>query len=182
MGDLVTAVGEVFGGLSEQGAANAQKQIARQNAEIAERNAALTMAAGEGQAERLGMKAKAQAGAIKTAQAARGVDIGSGSAVDVQESQAALSMFDAMTIKSNAAREAFGFKVQAKQFRDEAAIAKARANQAMWSAGINAFSSLVSGASSASSAYQSWQSAAGGGGASAGEAALVEEVAAVLAF
>lgn len=180
MGDLVTAVGDIFSGVSEQGAANAQKNIARQNAEIAERNATLTMAAAEGQEEQLGMRNKAIAGAIKTRQAAGGVDVNSGSAKDVQTSQRALGMLDVMTLKSNAAREAFGFKVQAKQFRDEAAIAKSKANQAMVGASLNAFSSLVGGASQASSAYASWENAAGAGESTG----LIDspEMAAVLAF
>lgn len=180
MGDLANAVGSIYSGVAEQGAANAQKRIAMQNAEIAERNASLTAAAGEGQAERFGMRAKAQAGAIKTAQAASGVDVNSGSAEDVQTSQRAISMFDTMTIKSNAAREAFGFKVQAKNFRNEAAIAKAKANQAMVGASINAFSSLVGGASQASSAYSSFENAA----ASGESTGLIDspEMAAILAF
>lgn len=163
MGDLVSAGGEIFSGISEQGAANAQKNIARQNAEVAERNASLTMQTGEGQSEQLGMRNKAVAGKIKAGQSGSGVDVNSGSAKDVQTSQRALGLFDTMTLKSNAAREAFGFKVQAKQFRDEAAIAKTKANQAVVSSSINAFSSLLSGASSASSAYSSWQNAASKG-------------------
>lgn len=163
MGNLVSDAGSIFSGASEQGAANAQKRIARQNAEIAERNADLTMAGGESDAQALGFRNRAMSGALKAHQGASGVDVNSGSALDVQESQHALGMFDQMTLRSNAAREAFGFKVQAKQFRDEAAIAKAKANNAGVSAGINVLSSLVGGASSASSAYSQWENAAAKG-------------------
>lgn len=164
---IVDAGGALFSASAEQSAANAQKRIARMNAEISEGNAASTMAAGESEAERFGMKAKADAGAIKTHQAASGVDINSGSAVDVQDSHRALSMFDTMTIKSNAAREAYGFKVKALDFRNEAAMAKARANSAMIAGVFNATSSLLSGASAASSGYEKWQQM---GGADATEA------------
>lgn len=183
---VVSAFGNIFTGLTEQGAANAQKRIARQNADVAERNADLTMAAAEGQEERLGMRSRAVAGAIKAHQGASGVRIDSGSSRDVRDSQRALGLFDAMTLKSNAARDAFGFKVKAKEFRDQAAVAKAKSNNAMIGASINALSSLLGGASSASSAYSQWQQAAGGTEALAegmeGMSMAGSDAAAVLAF
>lgn len=182
---VVDAGGAIYSAAAEQGAANAQKRIARTNAAISEANASRVMQLGEIEAARFGMKAKAQAGAIKTHQAAAGVDVNSGSAVDVQESHQALSMFDSMTIRSNAAREAYGFKVKAHDFRNEAAMAKARANSAMISGSINALSSLLSGASSASSGYQSWQQMGGTeteGAALSGAGAAGIDVGALLAF
>lgn len=153
MGSLVQATGDIFSGLSEQGAANAQKNIARTNAEIAEQNAGLVMEAGESQASNIGMRNKAQAGAIKTAQAASGVDLSSKSSTDVATSQQALGLYDTMTARSNAAREAFGYKTKAQDFRNEAALAKTRANQAMFASGLKAASSLAGGANNAMSAY-----------------------------
>lgn len=157
----VAAAGAIAKGASDWSAANAQKNIAKQNAEVAGRNAALSMAVGENQAEQIGMRNKAIAGKIKAEQGSNGVDVGSGSAKDIQTSQRALGLFDTMTLKSNAAREAFGFKVQAKQFTDEAAIAKTKANQAILSGAIGTASSLLSAAKSSSAQYDKWQDAAG---------------------
>lgn len=154
MGSLVQASGDIFSGLSEQGAANAQKNIARNNADIAEQNAQLVMQSGESQVANIGMRNKAQSGAIKTAQASSGVDLSSNNSKDVRTSQQALGLYDTMTARSNAAREAFGYKTKAQDFRNEAALAKTRANQAMWAAGMKAASSLAGGANNAMSAYK----------------------------
>jgi hypothetical protein len=46
--------------------------------------------------------------------AAQGIDVGTGSAVDVQKDTAYQGELDALTIRTNAAREAWGFTVQAQ--------------------------------------------------------------------
>jgi hypothetical protein len=46
--------------------------------------------------------------------AAQGVDVGSGSAVDVQKDTAYQGEIDALTLRTNAAREAWGYTVEAQ--------------------------------------------------------------------
>ena len=154
MGSLVQATGDIMGGLSEQGAANAQKRIARSNAEVAERNAMLAMQEGESAAFNLGLKNRAQMGSIKAGQASSGLDLSSKSAEAVRDSQQALGLYDVMTARSNAAREAFGYKVKATEFRNEAAMAKSKANQAMIKAGLSAAQSLAGGTQNSMKAYE----------------------------
>ena len=52
-------------------------------------------------------------GSHRAAMAAQGIDIGTGSAVDVQADTAALAAGDILTIRNNAYREAFGLRMQA---------------------------------------------------------------------
>lgn len=139
------AGGAILGGISEQGAANAQSQIAKSNAEIARNNAELTSQAGETQASNLGFKNRAQMGAIKAGQASSGIDISSKSARDVRDSQQALGLLDTQTLRSNAAREAFGYKVKEREFRNEAKLATNRGKAAMIGAALSAASSLAGG-------------------------------------
>lgn len=144
---VLQAGGQIMGGISEKGAANAQARIAKQNAEVAARNAELTMQAGENDAFALGLKNRAQMGAIKAEQAASGLDLSSGSAEAVRDSQAALGLYDAMQTRSNAAREAFGYKVKETDLKNEARLARNRGNAAMIGAALGAASSLAGGVS-----------------------------------
>lgn len=58
----------------------------------------------------------------RLALAAQGIDIDSGSAKDIQEETRALSKRDELTIKSNAYKQALGFKIDAKNQRMQANI------------------------------------------------------------
>lgn len=99
---------------------NYQAQITINNQTTATQNADVTMAAGEQQADNEGLKSRANAGAIKAGQAASGVDVNSGSAVDVQTSAREVGQLDALTVRSNAAREAYGYQVAASNYGAQA--------------------------------------------------------------
>lgn len=147
MGSLFDAAGSIMGGIAGQGAANAQSQIAKDNARVAARNADLTMQAGEQAAFNVGLKNRAQMGAIKASQASSGVDVASGSSKDVQDSQRALGLFDTMNVRSNAAREAFGYKVKETELGNEARLARNRGTAAMIAGGLGGIKSLAGGMS-----------------------------------
>lgn len=153
MGAILKVGGDLFSGGAEQAAANAQKKIARANAVTAERNADWTMASGESLVSAQGMKNLQRLGAIRARGAASGVDVNSGSSAKVQQSSQELGQLDAMTIQSNAARAAFGYKEQARNFRNQAAVYKAEANNAMVSAGIQAATDLDESLSKAALAF-----------------------------
>lgn len=53
-------------------------------------------------------------GSQRAAYAAQGIDVASGSSVEVQADTAKQGELDALTIRTNAAREAWGYRVQAK--------------------------------------------------------------------
>lgn len=68
------------------------------------------------------VKARMNVGSQRAALAAQGIDISSGSALDVQVNTADLAEIDIMTIKNNAAREAWGYNVQASDSMTQAAM------------------------------------------------------------
>jgi hypothetical protein len=70
------------------------------------------------------VKARMTVGSQRAALAAQGIDISSGSALDVQVNTAELSDIDIMTIKNNAAREAWGYGVQAGDYDQQAKMAE----------------------------------------------------------
>lgn len=63
-------------------------------------------------------------GAQRAAFAANGIDVNDGSAAIVQDDTAALGELDALTLMNNAAREAYGYRVQAMDQRQQGKLAK----------------------------------------------------------
>lgn len=158
------AIGDVLGGFSEAGQLNAKAQIARNNAIIARQNASQALGAGEVRAEGQGLKNRAQLGAIRAGQAASGVDVNTGSAADVQQSAAMLGAHDMMMIRSNAARQAYGYETEALGQEQQAKLYRKGAKIAPWEGGLNAVGSLLGGASKISEMGQMWEQTAGSGG------------------
>jgi len=140
----------LIGGFMQAGAASAagkaqqqmyqyQAQVARINADIDQQNARYAMGQGEVQAYQYGLKAAQQAGEIKVGQAASGLDVNSGSAVDVQRSQHNLALTDQAQIRANALKNAYDYRVKAAMDLNQANLdvmagenaKKAGDNQAM---------------------------------------------------
>lgn len=163
-GVVFNAVGDILGGFSEAGQLNAKAQIARNNAIIARQNASGALGAGEVRAEAQGLKNRAQQGAIKAGQAASGVDVNAGSAVDVRQSAAMLGAHDMMMIRSNAARQAYGYELEGLGQEQQSKLYRKGAKIAPWEGGFNAVGSLLGGASKLSEMSKAWEQSAGSGG------------------
>ncbi|MBS0323576.1 MAG: hypothetical protein JSR19_06960 [Proteobacteria bacterium] len=116
--------GQIVGGLmGAKGAydqASTQKQVLAIQAEIAQRNAQINEQQAEialqngqinEQASRL--RTGQMMGTQRAALAANGVDLGEGSANDVLTTTAFMGEHDALTIRDNATRQAWAYRVQA---------------------------------------------------------------------
>ena len=95
-------------------------------------------------------------GRQKSALAASGVEIGDGSALDILGDTAALGELDALTIRSNAEREAYEQKVNASNLAANASMKRMGADNAIIAGRIGATTSLLSGAGSIASKWQSY--------------------------
>jgi hypothetical protein len=130
-------------------AANAYKaQVATNNAEIARRNAISDAQAGDTAAFNQGLKTRAKVGAEKAQQGASGIDVNTGSAADVRKGTQQLGMLDALTIRSNAARKAYGDLVESTSDTAQSQLDTMAGQQASEAGEIGAVGSLLSGASS----------------------------------
>jgi hypothetical protein len=73
-------------------------------------------------------KVKRRAGQVRGAQraaaAAQGIDVGDGSAQQLQDETEAISEQDMLTVKTNVWREAFGYKKQAAEYRHQGTMAQ----------------------------------------------------------
>lgn len=147
-GAAVSAIGTIAQGQATANAANYSAQVAANNAKIAGQNAEYAIASGQQKAFNTSLKNAARFGAIKASQAAGGVDVNSGSAVDVQKSERALGQLDAETVLNNAQLTAYGYRSQQTSFLAEEGLDRAKAEQAPIGADIGAGGGLLSSASS----------------------------------
>lgn len=142
---------------ADAAAYNYKAQIAQNNAIIAKRNADAATAAGGVAAQNNDLKTKNLVGTQLVAQASNGLDVGSGTNVNVRESAENLGHLDTLTILNNAAKNSAGFKAQGMNFEAEAGLDKAAAQNAESAGDINIMTSLLGGATSVSSKWAGYQ-------------------------
>ncbi len=153
LGAFTGAAGATAAGQAQQQTDRFLSQQALYNAQVAHQNAALAREQGEATAQNYGLGASTRMGQIKAAQASSGLDVNSGSALQVQKSQQLVSDIDMDRIRSNAAKTAYNFDVEAVQDRNQAQLyAMAGANAAQ-AGQINAQASFISGAGSVASKW-----------------------------
>lgn len=157
----ISAIGTIAGGIANRNAANYQAAIANNNKIIAIQNAARAEQAGNVQAEATSRKGAAQVAAIKVGQAASGVNVNTGSPVDVQAGQRETNQLDTETVLNNNMLHAYGYRTQATNFEAEENLDKAKADAAVPAAALSATGSLLSNASSTGF---KWNGGGGGGG------------------
>lgn len=117
-----SAAGSVIGGVSQANAAAYQGQVAANNATTARRNAAYSASATAAQTEEAGLKARQQQGAVRTGIAANGLDVNSGSAVDVQQSQREISGLDTANVGARGAEQVYGYRTQAAGYQAQSEL------------------------------------------------------------
>jgi hypothetical protein len=115
-----SATGAYAQSRAQKAEANFKKAQGEQNARLADMQAADAEKRGNKEANNYMRKVRGVVGSQRAALAASGVDIGSGSALELQADTEALGEYDAAVIRNNAAREAWGYQAQATNFRNQA--------------------------------------------------------------
>lgn len=117
-----------IGGLSQ---AYGQYQSGRYSEKLADRNADIARAQGKDAEsrgaiaeQRLRQSARATAGAQRAAAAASGVKVDSGTAADLVAQTERLAELDVLTLRNNAALEAWGYRTQAADLQAQGQIAR----------------------------------------------------------
>lgn len=147
-GAATSATGAVVGGEATQNMAAYQAQVAKNNQIIANQNAKYATEAGEAQAAATSLKGAAVGGKIKAGQAANNVDVNTGSAVNVQQSQREQSKLDTETVLNNAELTAYGYRAQATGYGAQAGLETLTEEEAVPAALTGAAGNLLSSASS----------------------------------
>ena len=144
----VKAYGDYQAGQAGYQSGMYQAAVAVNNAAIANQMADRETYAGEVSAGMESMRGGAKQGDEKAAMAANGVDVNSGSAVDVAVSQRMQSKYNADTTMNNALLKAYGYRVQAQSDIAQSQLDTMGANNKRAAGRISAFGDLLSGASS----------------------------------
>lgn len=163
---VTAAAGAVTSGIASSNAASYSAQVAQNNATIASQNAAYATQAGQVKEQASRMKTAGVIGQQKAIQGASGLDVGSGSNLDVRNSTADLGELDALTIRNNAAREAYGYQTTGQSYQAQAGLDKMTSSNDLTAGFISGGSSLLSSASSLGEKF-GWMQGSGAGTAAA---------------
>jgi hypothetical protein len=159
-GSILGAFGSIGSGMANKGMYDYQASLAKLNAQILRQDADFAMQTGEQENMKQGFRAGQEMGHIKTAQAASGFDVRTGSNLQVQQSKEMLERIDTSMIRSNAAKTAYNYDIQAWGQDNQANLYKAAGNNAMTAGIIGAGSSILGGVSSVGM----WGGGGSGGG------------------
>ena len=150
-GVATSTVGSYYAAKGQKTALKLQARIAEVNAKIAEGQSRDALQRGERQEQGTRMGAAQLRSSQRAAMGSSGIDLGSETAAAVLTSTDYLTEVETNTIKANALREAWGFRMDAGQSRSEASMARATA-RGISPAG-EAFSTLMTGAAQVAGSY-----------------------------
>lgn len=163
LGAIVSAVGMFAQGSAQAAADKYQAQVAENNKIIAEQNAVYELQAGQTEEQAQRIKTSQVLGQAEAVQSASGIDASRGSAVKVRKSTAVIGELDALNIRDNAARRAYGYRAEGVNFAAQAGLYRMQAKSDMMGGILGGLGSLIGGFSSLSGKWGSMQSPAAGG-------------------
>ena len=147
---ITTIIATMYSIYAQQEASSFQAAQAKRNAEAEEKMGADARARGLEEGTRIALAGGATRGAIRAAYGASGVELTSGSPLDVLSDAAMFAKLDKEVTQSNAEREAFANKRRAGDYLAQSSLDRMRANQ-----GIGA--TILSGATQAYGDYYAVQ-------------------------
>ena len=149
----MSVLGAIQQGQAAQAQANYQAKVQENNATAARMQAADAIERGKLEENNQRKQVARMLGAQRAGIAGSGFELGDETSQDILGDTAAMGELDARMIRTNAAREAWGYEYQASNEMAGAAITRARGENARiasyWSAGTD----LLGGASKFSGAY-----------------------------
>lgn len=155
------ATGELFGGLAGLQAGLYQSQIATNNSRTLQQAQRTALESGQYSEEIQKIRTGELVGEQKAAQGANQADVNSGSAQKVRASTQALGDLDAMAIHYNAAKEAWGYGVEASAKAAEAQQLTRGAWGSLAGGILGASDSLLSTATSLGAKWRTFQTQTG---------------------
>ena len=168
IGGLVSAGGSMYQGQAQSNMFGYQAGVARVNKVLADQDAAYARAAGEVEAQQIGMRGRAQVGATKVGFAAGNIDTSTGSAKQVLGSETELTQYSEALTRANAAKKAYGFEVGGAMDTAQAGAYDVAATTSKTAGDIGAVSSILGAAGNVSSKWMQGQQAGVFGGSNSG--------------
>lgn len=153
-GSGVSAMGAAYSGSAQANMYNYQAGVARLNKQIADQNASYEVALGEQRAQKVAIEGAAKTATITAGAGASGLDIASGSKAEVIASSEKIAQYSEAVTRSDAARRAYGYEVQATGFEAQAALDTSAARTARTASEFQVASSIIGGVGSVATRWQ----------------------------
>ena len=142
-GNAVGALGQLYAGYAGYQAGRANEALANWNADTLDLQAQDAITQGFEAEGRLRRNVVGLVGVQRAGFSNQGVDVNQGSAADVQIDTVRQGETDALTVRNNAAREAWAYRVRAAQTRAEGEQAAASGRSQAVGGVLGAFGSLL---------------------------------------
>lgn len=153
-GGVTSAIGSYYSAATQKATMQGQAAVADVNARIAELGAQSALYQGQQQVGALTLKAGQVKSSQRAAMAANGIDLGEGTAAEIQATTDLVKEIDMATLEANAVRSAWGYRTQGVNYQNEALMARSAAGAI--SPGMSAFSSLLGSAGSVASSWYNY--------------------------
>lgn len=151
---LIGAVGAVQQGKAASDAAKYNAKVADMNARISDRRAIDALERGKIEEQSKRREVAQLRGRQEAAMAANGVDLSFGSPLETLVDTAVIGELDALTVRSNASREAYGFKVDAANKVADGNLSRMNAKASRTAGYLSAAGTLLSGGADAWGSYR----------------------------
>lgn len=150
VGAAYSAYGQVQAGKAQQAQYNYQAAVDRNNKKITDWQAKDAIDRGKEEERRRRLQTQQTMGTQRVSFAANGIDLGSENVSDTLADTAMTGELDALTIRSNAARDAWGYKVQGMNYMASAGNNQLAGRNARQAGRTGAMSTILGGASTVS--------------------------------
>jgi len=127
---IMTVMATLYAAYAQKQASDFQAAVAKRNADAQNEMARDAAARGLNEGVRVGLAGGAVRGAMRAGFGASGVEVGSGSPLDVLSDAAMFNELDKQTAKSNAEREAYALRVGAGNYLAQSEIDRRRGTMA----------------------------------------------------
>jgi len=141
----VSAYGSMQAGKAEEAQYNYQAAVDRNNAQVKQWQSDDALKRGKEEERRQRLMTAQKKGAQVVGFAANGIDLGSENVAETLADTAMIGELDALTIRSNAKREAYGYQVEGSNFEASAGAKKIAGKNAKKAGTMNAFSTILGG-------------------------------------
>lgn len=131
-----------------------ESRLLEHNADIADMQYHDALTRGQIAAGRQRQATRTLIGSQRAAAAESGLDVGIGTVPDILEESALFGELDATRISNDAAREAFGFKLQASDYRRQSRLRRVAGQNAARGTRAGAISTLLGGIGQVYSQYE----------------------------
>lgn len=169
-GSIIQGIGAQGQGASQAAMFNYQAGTAQISAQLAKQDANYATAAGEVEAQQSGMRTRSEVGQTRAAFGASNVTGGSQDAV--LKSEHDIGVENEELIRSNAAKRAYGFNVEAAKDTAQSSVYANAASTSKTAGTLGMISSLIGGASNVSSKWLQYGQSFGSSGGPIGDSPI----------